>query len=252
MEKQNLVNYASLHRIGVDRILRIFNTEGSSELQLSYDNHYRPISPLQDFGKVVEHIVRRALGILPGKPEISTRTVFSGIRDDVKQWLPKPSKAKTRAPQPTEFYFENLAYNLNPAIVEDRALIALCEDIKRISRAGAYRQYPLATAYLTRALIEHSCKHYLKINDGVAHGKLCGPAKDSSLTEILRYFCNNPKLFPTKNYHRLFVGLFPNGGGIKDIMDLNMHHPHLSLPTGTILEGWASAGLRNLLEYLLR
>lgn len=252
LEKQNLVNYASLHRIGVDRILRIFNTEGSSELKLSYDTHYRPVSALPDFGKVVEHIVRRVLGILPGKPAISTRTLFSGIRDDVKQWLPKPSKAKTKPPQPTEFYLENLAYNLNPATLEDRALIVVCEDMKRISRAGAYRQYPLATSYLTRALIEHSCKRYLKINDGVAHGKLCSPTKDSSLKNILQYFCNNPKLFPTKNYHRLFVSLFPNGGGIKEMMDLNMHHPDLSLPTGTILEGWASAGLKNLLEYLLR
>ena len=151
LEKQNLVNYASLHRIGVDRILRIFNTDGSVDLQLTYDNKYRPTSALPDFGKIVEHIVRRVLGILPGKSVITTRSLFSGIREDVKQWLPKPSKAKAK-PQPTEFYFENLAYNLNPTVVEDRALIAVCEDIRRISRAGAYRQYPLATSYLTSDL----------------------------------------------------------------------------------------------------
>jgi len=48
------------------------------------------------------------------------------------------------------------------------------------------------------------------------------------------------------------VGLFPNGKGIKDMMDLNVHHPHLSMPTGTVLEGWVSAGLKNLLEYMLQ
>jgi len=59
-------------------------------------------------------------------------------------------------------------------------------------------------------------------------------------------------LFPDNNYHRLFNGLFPNGKGIKDIMDLTMHHPDLSLPTGPLLESWVSAGLKRLLEYLLK
>lgn len=253
LEKQNLVNNSSLHSIGVDRILRIFNTEGSSGLQLTYNANYRPVSALPDFGKIVEHIVRRVLGILPGKSPITTRTSFSAIRDDVRQWLPRTRTPSPGPPQPAEFYLENLAYNLNPTVPEDRALIAICEDMKRISRAGAYRQYPLAASYLTRSLIEHCCKHYLRVNDTVAYGNLCHPTgRDSSLTKILKHFCNNPGLFPDQNYFRLFKGLFPNGGGIKEIMDLNMHQPRLSIPTGTILEGWASAGLKNLLEYLLR
>lgn len=44
LEKQNRINYAALHSIGVDRILRIFSTEGSKELKLSYDDHYNPVS----------------------------------------------------------------------------------------------------------------------------------------------------------------------------------------------------------------
>ena len=250
LEKQNRVNYASLHQKGVDRILRIFSTDGSKELKLSYDDHYKPVSNLPDFGKIVEHIVRRALNILPGKSPITTRTLFSGIRDDVKEWLP----ATTGKPKPsgkTEFYLENLTYNITPTTDEDHALIAICEEIKRVSRGGAYRQYPLATSYLTRALIDHSCKRYLKINDTAAHGRLCPHNRDSSLTKILQHFCNSPALFSDNNYHRLFIGLFPNGKGIKDIMDLNMHHPGLSLPTGPLLESWVSAGLKRLLEYLL-
>lgn len=252
LEKQNRVNYASLHQKGVDRILRIFSTDGSKELKLSYDDHYNPVSELPDFGKIVEHIVRRVLNILSGKSPITTRTSFSGIRDDVKEWLPATTTAKSKPSGQTEFYLENLIYNITPTTDEDRALIAICDEIKRVSKGGAYRQYPLATSYLTRALIEQSCKRYLKINDTAAHGRLCPHNRDSSLGKILQHFCDNPALFPDNNYHRLFIGLFPNGKGIKDIMDLNMHHPSLSLPTGPLLESWVSAGLKRLIEYLLK
>ena len=252
LEKQNRVNYASLHQIGVDRILRIFSTDGSKELKLSYDNHYKPVSELPDVGKIVEHIVRRVLNILPGKSAITTRTLFSGIRDDVKEWLPATTTRKPKPSGQTEFYLENFTYNITPTNNDDRALITICDEIKKASRGGVYRQYPLATSYLTRALIEQSCKRYLKINDNAAHARLCPQNRDSSLRTILQYFCNNPALFPDQNYHRLFIGLFPNGKGIKDIMDLNMHHPGLSLPTGPLLESWVSAGLKRLLEYLLK
>jgi hypothetical protein len=252
LEKQNRVNYASLHQVGVDRILRIFSTDGSKELKISYDDHYRPVSELPDFGKIVEHIVRRVLNILPGKSPITTRNSFSGIRGDVKDWLPATTTGRTKPSGQTEFYLENLTYNISPSTDEDRALIAICEEIKLLSRGGSYRQYTLATSYLTRALIEQSCKRYLKINDAAAYRRLSNHNRDSSLTKILCYFCNNPSLFPDNNYHRLFIGLFPNGRGIKDIMDLNMHQPGLSLPTGPLLESWVSAGLRRLLEYLLK
>lgn len=301
IEKQNVINYASLHRIGVDRILRIFNTEGSNELKLSYDENYFPVSELPDFGKIVEHVVRRVLNILPGKSEISTRNSFSDIKEDVREWLPKdvpksgiigssngkpimnaiftssdlPAEnktiagkseitdtgtiktpvvpPKTKIPHQTEFYLENLVYNLSQSNDSDRALISICEEIKRLSKGGGYRQYPLATSYLTRALIEQSCKRYLKINDNNAFNKLCNSGKDPYFSEIIKHFSNAQNLFADKQYQRLFTGLFPpNGAGMKNLMDLNMHHPGLSMPTGTILEGWVTAGLKNILEYLLK
>ena len=295
VEKQNLINYASLHRIGVDRILRIFHTEGASKLKLSYNQQYKPVSELPQFGKIVEYVVRRVLNILPSKTALSTRNKFSDIEDDVKEWMPNviekqisdeklieisietetsedniiapPIKgttsmaplgttvtpaAKNKTLRQTEFYFENLTYTFTPVTDQDKALVAICEEIKKISRGSAYRQYPLATSFITRALIEQICKRYLRINDATAYGKLCAGNKDSSLGGILKYFCNTPTLFADVNYHRVFVGLFPNGEGIKELMDLNMHHPGLSMPTGSSLEGWVSLGLKNLLEYLLK
>jgi len=296
VEKQNLINYTSLHRIGVDRILRIFQTEGASKLKLSYNTQFKPVSELPQFGKIVEYIVRRSLNLLPDKDPLSTRNTFSDIEDDVKEWIPEviekpvqgdkstelpltsemlrdnpivsgtkdipptaldvapttPATLKNKTLRQTDFYFENLTYIFTPVTDQDKALVGICEEIKKISRGSAYRQYPLATSFITRALIEQACKRYLRINDSVAFGKLCPVNKDSSLTLILRHFCNSPDLFADKNYHRVFVGLFPNGEGIKGLMDLNMHHPGLSMPTGTVLEGWVSSGLKNLLEYLLK
>lgn len=250
LEKQNRVNYASLHQVGVDRILRIFSTEGSKELKISYDDNFKPVYELPDFGKIVEHIVRRVLDILPGKSKITTRHKFSDIREDVKDWLPATT-SKQKPPIQTEFYLENLKYNITPTTDEERAIITLCEEIKRLSRGGAYRQYPLSASYITRALIEQSCKRYLKNNEPTAFRRLCPSNRDSSLTKILCHFCNTPALFSDNNYHRLFIGLFPNGKGIKDIMDLNMHQPGFSLPSGPLMESWVSAGLRRLIEYLL-
>lgn len=306
LEKQNLINYSSLHKKGVDRVLRLFRTAGSQELGISSDARYRPVSQQPEFGKIAEHIVRRVFNILPGKSEITTRTAYTDVRPDIAQWLlpgpttpgpdagsattatgapaggtrtavagppdGQPTGAQSASPQagpastattatfapgsgstrPTEFYFENLIYTFALSTPQDQALASLCEEIKRISRGSAYRQYPLSASFLTRALIEQACKRYLRLNDPAAYGRLCPANADSSLTAILKHFSNTPALFSDVNIRRVFLGLFPNGGGIKNLMDLNMHHPGLSMPTGAVLEGWVSSGLKSLLEYLLK
>lgn len=278
LEKQNRVNYTELHKKGVDRILRIFTTEGSSELQLSYDASYNPISELPNFGKIVEHIVRRVLNILPRKTEITTRNTFREIRDDVRKWLPEPQTVTTEAAQgeqrPTTgtdanggaegeterprtrripaLYFENLVHGLGPDNQDDQALFVICEEMIRISRGGGYRQYPLSTSYLTRALIDQTLKRHLRINDHTAYQRLYPQSGDSSLAKTLRYYCNTPTLIPDQRIQRLFGSIFPNGKGIKDMMDLIVHAPDLTIPTGTVLQGWVSQGLKTVLEYFLR
>lgn len=281
LEKQNRVNYTELHKKGVDRILRIFNTEGSSDLKLTYDASYNPISELPDFGKIVEHIVRRVLNILPGKSEITTRNKFNDIRDDVAEWLPEPQSEATGAAQgdqepsaetdndrgaegaPGEqgrpryrrvpaLYFENLVHELDQNNRVDQALFVICEEIIRISRGGGYRQHPLATSYLTRALIDQTLKRHLRINDHTAYQRLYPHNGDSSLAKTLRYYCNTPNLIPDRRIQRLFGSIFPNGKGIKDMMDLIVHEPDLTIPTGTVLQGWVSQGLKTVLEYLLQ
>ena len=260
LEKQNRVNYTELHKKGVDRILRIFGTEGSSELQLTYDETFKPVSGLANFGKIVEHIVRRGLNILPGKKEITTRFTFADIRDDVREWLPETKLTRRTTEQTTrtephrlqEFYFENLTHGIDPKEKKDKALLVICDEIKKISKGGAFRQYPLAASYLTRALIEQTLKRHLRIHDSVNFQRLFPPNDESSLRKTLRFYCSTPALIPDINMRRLFGGLFHDGGGIKDIMDLNVHHPDLSIPTGTVLEGWVSQGLKNILEYLLQ
>lgn len=282
LEKQNRVNYTELHKKGVSRILRIFNTEGSSELRLTYDDSFYPNSELPEFGKIVEHIVRRVLNILPGSTEITTRHTFGEIRNDVQEWLPE------QAPEPTvtattqgqaiadqtdetpgsgrspdvgtrresrrvqEFYFENLVHGLDTTDQRDEALIVICEQMIKISRGGAFRQYPLAASYLTRALVEQTLKRHLRINDNTAYQRFFRPNRDSSLGGVLRHYCSTPALIPDRGMYRLFGTLFPNGRGIKDTMDLTVHRPDLVMPTGTVLQDWVSQGLKGILEYLLQ
>jgi hypothetical protein len=273
VEKQNTINYSELHKKGVDRILRLFRTKGNEELQILYDDRYRPISELPDFGKIVEHVVRRVFNILPDKDQISTRTSFQDIREDIGQWLPgftapKPdtgkaettktgitdgvvtSNVKPRTPPKQEFYLENLSYKLDPTKQEDKTLICICEEIKKISRGGGYRQFPLATSHLTRCLIEQTLKRHLRNQDPNEYHRLID-TRDSSLRKILKHYCDNKNLITDNNVRRLLRGLFPDGNGIKDLMDLNIHQPNLSMPTGTVLEGWVSSGLKTLLEYFL-
>ncbi len=264
IEKQNMINYSGFHQKGVDKFLRIFTTEGNSILQLSYDEYHKPVSALPEFGKIVEYVVRNVFELVPTATQISTRTTFSQIKDDVKEWLPSLPKSeqttedegavkdKPKPSRQTEFYLENLVYNIVPTTKEDRALVSICDEIKRISKGGAYRQYPLAACCLTRAILEQALKRFLMINDNATHRRLCPSDGDSSLSTIMKHFCNSPALFTNRHYHRLFVGLFPNGKGIKDLMDLNMHQPAMSMPTGVLLETWVSAGLKNMLEYLLK
>lgn len=278
LEKQNRVNYTQLHKTGVDRILRIFNTEGSSELKLSYDETYNPISELPNFGKIVEHIVRRVLNILPEKTEITTRTKFSEIREDIKEFLPEEEKTQkateqqqvtTETPPKTDsgpsspversqtrrtppLYFEDLEYNLDQSNKDDQPLLVICEEIIKLSRTGGYRLYPLSTSYLTRALIEQTLKRHLRIHDYDNYQRLYPQNGDSSLKKTLCHYCETSTLFDNNQYRRLFDGLFHNGGGIKNIMDLNVHYPDLSIPTPSVLQGWVSQGLKNVIEYLLK
>ncbi|MEQ4489707.1 MAG: hypothetical protein AAC990_05010 [Dehalococcoides mccartyi] len=277
VEKQNAINYVQLHKIGVDRVLRIFTTNGSDVLKISYDDRFRPQSNLPGFEKIVEHIVRRVFGLLPRYTAINTRSSFESIIPDIQQWLPQNTSTNNMSNSNTSvaipsipvsspqvippivavsrpsFYFENFQYNLSGNSDEEKALRGLCEEIKKISKGGEYRQLPLSAALLTRTLLEQACKRRLKQVNPSKYNELCQSGYDPSLTKILKEFCNNKNLLDgDATIIRQFNGLFPNGEGIKNIMDLCAHQTSLCMPTGATLENWASTGLKNVLEHLLK
>jgi hypothetical protein len=78
-----------------------------------------------------------------------------------------------------------------------------------------------------------------------------GKNQDPGLQTIINFYIQNLKyLIPDSTYQRTFKGVFSNTG-LKDSLDLVVHHTDLVRIDNHILKSLAGAGLRAIIEYML-
>lgn len=145
---------------------------------------------------------------------------------------------------------------------EQVGLFLVCEEIKKISiynGYSAYKQFPIATSFLLRSLIEQILSERLKqVNryDNMVKIKKDKSTRSPELGEIIKVYLSdyqnhNLRLFwEDGNLGKEFNQCF-SGYGTKDQLDTIVHNPHLIQPDQNFLNSFANQGLKLVLQGFL-
>ena len=141
-------------------------------------------------------------------------------------------------------------------------VVLVCEEIKKISlyNGGAgYKQFPIATAFLVRSLIEQILSTRLKevgryddLEKKLKDGSIRSPELGKMVDIFLKDYQNgNLSLFWNdgilgKEFNKCFSGY-----GTKDQLDTIIHNPHLIRPEQNFLNSLANQGLKLTLQMFL-
>lgn len=155
----------------------------------------------------------------------------------------------------SEFFADIDCSKVDPT--EHRGVVLVCEEIKKISMynsGNAYKQFPIASAFLLRSLIEQVLAARLK--QIKRYDVLCKKNKSPELgvmiAEYLKDYQNgNMSLFwDDKNLGREFNKCF-SGYGTKDQLDTIIHNPHMIQPEKNFLNSLSNQGLKYIMQEFL-
>lgn len=154
-------------------------------------------------------------------------------------------------------FFADLRYeHLDPINENNRGLIAVAKEIKKLSAANhfsGYYSFPIAASFLLRSLIEQTLCRHLKDTDAYdnlkANSRKATPELEKMIGEVLKC-CKNGNYKLVNNDKRLgedFVACF-EGGGTKQQLDKIIHSPAECQPNKEFLDSMANGGLKCLLQ----
>lgn len=135
----------------------------------------------------------------------------------------------------------------------------VCQEIQKISTYcsfGAYKQLPMASAFLLRSLIEQVLLHRLKqVNryDKLANMSSNNAKRTPELRKITNEYIKDFQqkkydlFFNDANLAKEFNACF-SGYGTKDQLDMIIHTPHLIQPDHHFLNSFCNQGLKKILQ----
>ncbi len=157
-------------------------------------------------------------------------------------------------------FFEDLDYSmLNPQSNNDLGLYRVCKEIVKISNYNSnagYKNFPIASTFLLRSLIEQTLICQLKKTGDYAKIKNNNTTKTPELGSIINYilkYCKNGNLAPLNNDPNL-VKLFNqtfSGYGTKDQLDMVIHQPHLIEPEQNFLNALSKQGIKSIIQTII-
>jgi hypothetical protein len=167
--------------------------------------------------------------------------------------LPPATTNPASAPPPipaTIGFFEALTVEkLDSKNANHIGIINVAREIRYLSKNNLLNNIPNAAAMLLRTLIELTLKHHLT-NTGVKLEGLDGK-KDPSLKNLINHYKQNlVTVIPDKQTQRVFRAVFKNEG-LKDSLDLIVHHTGSTSATPEMLRMLAKTGLFTLIQDLL-
>lgn len=141
-------------------------------------------------------------------------------------------------------------------------LLRVCDELYKIStyyNNGAYKHFPISSAFLLRALLEQIFIKQLKIHNRYERlvktkkdGSIRSPELGSMIEVFLKdYHSANLILFDNdaelaKNFNKCF-----DGWGTKDQLDTIIHNPHLIAPDKNFLNSFVNQGLGIIVQGFL-
>ncbi|MBW7573153.1 hypothetical protein [Caproiciproducens faecalis] len=179
-------------------------------------------------------------------------TNASGTSPTVKNT--EEQKAFTQKEKQLSFFANLHIEHLNPIDPNNQGLIAVAKEIKKISLTldyTAYTEFPIASVFLLRSLIEQVVARQLK--KGTTYSRLVKskptPELGYMITEMLKEYNNgNYQDFNNdrqlgQDFNSCFTGL-----GTKDQLDKVIHRPAECQPNKDFLDNLAKQGLKDLLQ----
>ncbi len=153
------------------------------------------------------------------------------------------------------YFFQGLMYgDLNPSDATTHGVTAICNELRLFSEKHLVNQYPIASAYLVRALIEQSIIYYSKHTLIQGQNKLIWEnIKDiSKLSKIIENYKRNLSNYITNaTVRQHFTYLFGNYEDNVDPLNWVVHRPaEFRLDTNTLIE-LPRTGLLALINYLI-
>ncbi|MEA5077514.1 MAG: hypothetical protein VB013_02990 [Anaerolineaceae bacterium] len=156
------------------------------------------------------------------------------------------------------YFFEGLQYgHLKPINPETHGVTRICIEIQNFSNHHLVETYPLCSAFLVRALIEHSIKYYSKTHNIQGQDKLIWSQvsqgnEKPKLSYIIDQFNKNLKNFiPDSTANGYFSSLFSKYNETADPLNWVIHHPDEFIIAPERLRSLAGQGLLYLINYFI-
>lgn len=169
------------------------------------------------------------------------------------------SSAAQNNPHKEYEFFEDLDYStLNPQSIDDLGLYRICREIVKISNYNSnagYKNFPIASTFLLRSLIEQTLTRQLK-KTGYYDKVDNNPTKTPELGKMIEYIlkqCNNGNPSPLNNDAKL-VNLFNQtfaGFGTKGQLDTVIHQPHMIKPEQNFLNALSKQGIKSIIQTII-
>lgn len=156
-------------------------------------------------------------------------------------------------------FFGNLDWSaVDPNVHANKGIIAICSELKKISNHPTMiNNFPICTAFIIRALIEHSLKYYAR-NKGYwskimsDYNAITSQPGEPNLSFIIREYTQNIVTWiPDQKIRRLFNVVF-NFRVQTEKLNLVVHSPESYMLTPESLKAIPSEGLLDIVNYLLR
>lgn len=156
-------------------------------------------------------------------------------------------------------FFNNLNWSaVDPNNNANKGIIAICMELRKLSNSPTtVNNFPICTAFLIRALIEHSFKYHAR-NKGYwnqimrNYNANASQPGEPTLSYIIRQYSQNIRTWiPESNIRRLFNVVF-NFNVQTEKLNLVVHSPESYMLTPDSLRAIPGEGLLEIANYLLR
>lgn len=154
------------------------------------------------------------------------------------------------------YFFQGLDYgHLKPSDQDTHGVTSICRELQLFSVRKIVSEYPIASAFLVRSIIEQSIKYYSKKHKIQGQNKLIWEnIKDiSKLSTIITVYKKNlPNYIIDSNMRGYFTDLFDNYESNVNPLNWVVHRPdEYRLDTKTLIE-LPGKGLLSLINFFLR
>lgn len=274
-----------------DRLIRILGGETKHNLGIFYDVNFNIKS-----NKISQENLHNILLVLARKAfvdeTLNTRAKYQDIYNDIEKYIIvdeenkekeknndpgnstnvkngsskkgerlKPNNTKsTGNTKNLPYFFDGLQFeHLSTENQNAHGIIRICNEVKLFSERKIVGPYPIAAAFLTRALIEHSLKYYAKthniqkLNQKIWERIITG--RDENQIQLSQIIASYNKCLtdyiPDNSIREYFSNLFGKDGNVASPLNWVVHRPHEFYINSQKLIELPSEGLLAIINYLL-